>query len=251
MDLAEDRQLYYEMDKRPTREQILVEHIPYVKRIVERTVIHLPPSIDKEDLMQAGMIGLIEAMDRFDPGRGNKFITYASYRIKGAILAELRSRDFLSRTTRKRVREMENAYTKLENQLGMEVSDQDVADEMGISLERFYEIRAMANVSFIKFNRLDAVDGEGVHPFKSQLIQSDRMDISKIIGLKELFCGLASAIDLLPENEKLVVSLYYQDELTMREIGEVMEITESRVSQIHSKAVVRLRKKLRLQNLIS
>jgi RNA polymerase sigma factor FliA len=251
MDLAEDRRLYCEMDKRPTREQILVEHIPHVKRIVERIVIHLPPSIDKEDLMQAGMIGLIEAMDRFDPERGNKFITYASYRIKGAILAELRSRDFLSRTTRKRVREMENAYVKLENQMGTEVTDQDVADEMGISLEQFYKVRAMANVSFIQFNRLDVGEGDGLDPFNCHLIDSDRMDISRTIGLKELFCGLASAIDLLPENEKLVVSLYYQDELTMKEIGQVMEITESRVSQIHSKAIVRLRKKLRMQNLIS
>lgn len=251
MDLAEDRRLYCEMDKRSAREQMLVEHIPHVKRIVDRIVIHLPPSIDKEDLMQAGMIGLIEAMDRFDPERGNKFITYASYRIKGAILAELRSRDFLSRTTRKKVREMENVYAKLENELGTEVSDQDVADEMGISLEQFYKVRAMAHVSFIQFDRLDAIGSDGLDPFKSHLLHSDRMDVSRTIGLKELFCGLASAIDHLPENEKLVVSLYYQDELTMREIGEIMEITESRVSQIHSKAIVRLRKKLRIQNLIS
>lgn len=248
MDVAEDRQLYCELDKRPTREQILLEHIPHVKRIVERIVIHLPPSIDKEDLMQAGMIGLIEAVDRFDPERGNKFITYASYRIKGAILAELRNRDFLSRTTRKKVREMENAYMKLENLFGENVTDQDVADEMGVSLEEFYKVRAMANVSFIQFNHVEG--GDGLDPFNGQMIETDRMDISRTIGLKELFCGLAAAIEQLPENEKLVVSLYYQDELTMKEIGEVLEVTESRVSQIHSKAIVRLQKKLRMQNLI-
>jgi len=251
MDVAEDRRGFYTRDSISDREQVLVEHLPHVKRIVERIVIHLPPSIDKDDLMQAGVVGLIEALDRFDPDRGNKFITYASYRIKGAILAELRSRDFLSRTTRKRVREMEKTYAKLENLLGHEASDGEVADEMGISLEKFYEIRAMAHISFVQFDRLDFIESEKIDPFKSFLIQSDRVDVSKIIGFKELFSGLTAAIEQLPENEKLVVSLYYQDELTMKEIGKVMEITESRVSQIHSKAILRLRKKLRMKNLIS
>ena len=251
MDLSEDRRGFYTSDSSSNREQVLMKHLPHVKRIVERIVFHLPPSIDKDDLKQAGVVGLIEALDRFDPDRGNKFITYASYRIKGAILAELRSRDFLSRTTRKRVREMEKAYAKLENILGSDATDQDVADEMGISLEKFYEIRAMAHISFVQFDRLDFIESDKIDPFKSFLIQSDRVDVSKIIGFKELFSGLTASIEQLPDNEKLVVSLYYQDELTMKEIGEVMGITESRVSQIHSKAILRLRKKLRLKNLIS
>jgi len=251
MELAEDRERYYDRDSSPAREQLLLKHLPHVKRIVERFVVHLPPSIEKDDLMQAGVIGLIEAMDRFDSERGNKFITYASYRIKGAILGELRSRDYLSRTTRKRVREMESAYARLENTLDSGVTDQDVADEMGISLEKYYEVRSMAHISFIQFDKFEFMDTEESDPFKSYVLHSERMDMSKIIGLKEIFGALTGAIDLLPKNEKLVISMYYQDELTMREIGAVMGITESRVSQIHSKAVMRLRKKLRLKNLIS
>lgn len=251
MDLAEDRRNLYESVDSPTREQRLLKYLPHVKRIVERIAIHLPPTIDKDDLIQAGIVGLIEAMDRFDPDRGNKFITYASYRIKGAVLAELRSRDFLSRTSRRKVREMDQAYTRLESLMDRDITDQDVADEMGISLEKYYEIKAMAHITFIQFDRLEFLDSEGVDPFRSYVLSSDRADVSKIIGLKEIFSALTEAIDQLPEKDKLVISLYYQDELTMKEIGEVMDITESRVSQIHSKAIMRLRKKLRMQKLIT
>ena len=252
MDLAEDRRDYYNSyETNPTREETLLEYLPHVKRIVERIVIPLPPSIEKDDLVQAGIIGLIEAMDRFDPDRGNKFITYASYRIKGAVLAELRARDFLSRTSRKKVREMEQAYSRLESALETEITDQDVADEMGVGLDEYYKIKAMAHISFVQFDRLEFLDGKDTEPFKSYFLHSDRVDISKVIGLKEIYGALTEAIDELPENEKLVISLYYQDELTMKEIGAVMDITESRVSQIHSKAVMRLRKKLRFRDLIS
>ncbi len=256
------------------REKAFIKHLPRVKRIVERIVIYLPPNVDKDDLMQAGAVGLIEAIDRFDPDRGNKFMTYASYRIKGAVLTELRSRDFLSRRVREQGKRIEKIYNKLNGIWGDIATDEDVANEMGISLEKFYKIRAMAHIYFVKFDKIELFSQISKLPtlFKTSFsgafgksrikcgsrdvlslidfIENEGTNISFGIIQKEIFSALSTAIDQLPENEKLVISLYYQDGLTMKEVGKAMEVTESRVSQIHSKAILRLRKKLRMKNLI-
>jgi len=231
------------------REQLITEYLPYVKRIVHRLAMHLPSTVDIDDLMNVGVIGLIQAVDRYDPRRDNKFMTYAVFRIKGAVLSELRSRDFLSRSNRRKIRELENAYLKLEQKLGREVEDSEVAHELGVDIEQVYRTKQLSSISFISFEELGYSSKDEKEKLMNFLINNDE-DALTMTRLKELKAALAQAVEALPEKEKLVVSLYYLDELTMKETGEVLGITESRVSQIHSQAIIHLRAKLRKQKLL-
>ena len=231
------------------REQLITEYLPYVKRIVHRLAMHLPSTIDIDDLMNVGVIGLIQAVDRYDPRRDNKFMTYAVFRIKGAVLSELRSRDFLSRSNRRKIKELENAFLRLEQKLGREVEDIEVAEELGVDIEQIYRTKQLSNVSFISFEELGYSSKDEKEKLMNFLVNNDD-DALTLTRLKELKNALARAIEALPEKEKLVISLYYLDELTMKETGEVLGITESRVSQIHSQAIIHLRAKLRKQRLL-
>ena len=233
------------------RNQMITECLPCVKSIVHRIAIHLPPNaVELDDLMSAGIIGLIHAVERYDPARNTKFITYAAFRIKGAVLSELRSRDFLSRSNRKKIRELEKAYLKLKHKLGREVEDREVAEELGLSLDQFYQIKKMFCISFISFDELGYFSKEEKMNFMSSLVNSDAEDALTLTGVKEIRDAIAGAVKQLPEKEKLVVSLYYLEELTMKEIAKVLDITESRVSQIHSRAIIHLREMLRKKRLI-
>lgn len=231
------------------RDQLIAEYLPYVKRIVHRIAVHLPSTIDIDDLMNAGVIGLIQAVDRYDPSRDNKFMTYAAFRIKGAVLSELRSRDFLSRSNRRKIRDLENACLKLEQKLGREVDDEEVAQELGIAVEQVYRTKQMSSISFISFEELGFSSRDEKEKLLSYLIDNDDNALT-LTRLKELKEAVAKAIEQLPEKEKLVISLYYIEELTMKETGKVLNITESRVSQIHSQAILRLRAKLKKEKLI-
>lgn len=231
------------------RDQLITEYLPYVKRIVHRIAVHLPATIDIDDLMNVGVIGLIQAVDRYDPSRDNKFMTYAVFRIKGAVLSELRSRDFLSRSNRRKIRDLENACLKLEQKLGREVDDVEVANELGIDVDQVYRTKQMSSISFISFEELGFSSRDEKEKLLSYLVDQDD-DAMTLTRLKELQQALARAIDQLPEKEKLVISLYYIEELTMKETGKVLNITESRVSQIHSQAILRLRAKLKKEKLI-
>ena len=233
-----------------TRDRLIIEHIPYVKHIVHRIAIHLPSSVEIEDLINVGIIGLIEAADRYDPARDNKFATYAAFRIRGAVLSELRSRDFLSRGNRRRAREVETAYLKLEQRLGTEVGDDEVANELGVSVGELNQLKKLSRMSFISLEEIGFLSKNEKKKLMSCLIDSDDEDPLGVAGLKEIRRAMAQAIEKLSEKERLVVSLYYWEELTMKEIGAVLEITESRVSQIHSQAIGRLRKKLIKENLL-
>lgn len=230
------------------RDQLISEYLPYVKRIVHRIAVHLPSTIDIDDLMNVGVIGLIQSVDRYDPKRDNKFMTYAAFRIKGAVLSELRSRDFLSRSNRRKIRDLENTYLKLEQKLGREVEDVEVAQEMGVNVEQVYRTKQMSNISFISFEELGYSSRDEKEKLMSHLVEDD--DALTLTRLKEIKEAVARAIEQLPEKERLVISLYYLEELTMKETGKVLNITESRVSQIHSQAVRRLRAKLRKKKLI-
>lgn len=231
------------------RDQLISEYLPHVKRIVHRIAVHLPSTIDIDDLMNVGVIGLIQAVDRYDPRRDNKFMTYAVFRIKGAVLSELRSRDFLSRSNRRKIRDLENTHIKLEQKYGREVDDFEVADEMGISVEQVYRTKQMSNISFISFEELGYSSRDEKEKLMSYLVDNDD-DALTLTRLKEVKEAVVRAIEQLPEKERLVISLYYIEELTMKETGKVLSITESRVSQIHSQAVRRLRAKLRKEKLI-
>ncbi len=250
MSMAETQISTLEKEDYTLRNQIIHEYLPYVNRIVNRIATHLPPTVDKDDLVNVGIIGLIQAIERYDPTRNNKFMTYAVFRIKGAVLSELRSRDYLGRTTRKKIRNLERAYLKLEQKLGREAEDQEVADEMNMDLEQFYQIKRMSSISFVSFEEIGYTSKSEKETFIGSLFGGDRRDALSMTTIKEIKATLAGHIEELPEKERLVVSMYYSDEMTMKEIGQVLEITESRVSQIHSQAVLRLRNKLRKDGLI-
>jgi RNA polymerase sigma factor for flagellar operon FliA len=232
-----------------TREELMTAYLPHVKRIVNRMAIHLPASVDIEDLYNVGVIGLIQAIDRYDASRDNKFITYATHRIRGAVLSELRSRDFLSRSNRRKIREMDHAYLLLEHQLGRDADDHEVAEMMQIDLEQLDAIKKLSSISFISFEEMGYSDSND----KGRLLKfvtEDAPDAFAAADLNELKLAMADAIEQLPEKERLVLSLYYFDELNMKETGKVLSITESRVSQIHSQAIIRLRNKLRRARVI-
>ncbi len=231
------------------RDQLITEYLPYVKRIVQRLAVHLPSTVDIDDLMNVGVIGLIQAVDRYDPRRDNKFMTYAIFRIKGAVLSELRARDFLSRSNRRKIRELESAYLRLEQKLGREADDQEIARELGVDLEQVYRTKQMSSISFISLEELGVSSRDEKEKLLSYLVnnEDDALNMTKLKELKE---AMARAIKQLPEKERLVISLYYLDELTMKETGKVLGITESRVSQIHSQAILHLRTKLRKQKLL-
>ena len=250
MSLAESQIKTLDKQDYTLRNQIISEYLPYVNRIVNRIATHLPPTVETDDLVNVGIIGLIQAIERYDPQRDNKFMTYAVFRIKGAVLSELRSRDFLGRTTRKKIRNLEKAYLKLEQKLGRAVEDAEVAKEMGLELDQFYQVKRMSSISFVSFEEIGYSSKEDKEQFLANIFGGDSQDALTMTTVKEIKKTLAKHIEQLPEKEKLVISMYYSDEMTMKEIGAVLDITESRVSQIHSQAVIRLRAKLRKDGLL-
>jgi len=176
-------------------------------------------------------------------------MTYAIFRIKGAVLSELRARDFLSRSNRRKIRELESVYLRLEQKLGRTADDNEVAQELGVDLEQVYRTKQMSSISFISLEELGVSSRDEKEKLLSYLVNNED-DALSITKLKELKKAVARAIKQLPEKERLVISLYYLDELTMKETGKVLGITESRVSQIHSQAILHLRAKLRKEKLL-
>jgi RNA polymerase sigma factor for flagellar operon FliA len=229
------------------RDALVLEHLPHVQRIVQRIAAHLPPNIDREDLVNSGIIGLIQSAERYDERHANTFMTYAQTRIRGAVISELRARDYLSRQTRRNLRELEETYAALEQELQGEVTDEALAQAMGLSLEEVYEIRARACLSFVCLEDLSLTHQQDKAAVLKEIADNQAVDPLEMTQLKDVHAALEAAIEKLPEKEKLVVSLYYTDELTMKEIGHILDVSESRVSQIHTAAVFRLRKQLRLQ----
>ena len=218
-----------------------------MKYVAGRTAAGLPPHVEEADLISYGLVGLISAIERFDLSRDIKFETYAIMRIKGAIIDELRSLDWVPRSVRARAREVERANAKLENQLQRAATDQEIADEMGITLDELNEsLLAISHSSIVALDELWTVsDSSGDQVSLMDTIEDQGApDPAKALDLGDLKDRIADAIAQLPEREKLVIALYYYESLTLREIGEVLGVTESRVSQMHTKAVLRLRSRM-------
>lgn len=232
------------------RDELILKHLPHVKSIVHRIAAHLPASVEREDLVNAGVIGLIQAAERYDPARENTFMTYAQQRIRGSVLSELRARDYLTRPTRKRLKELEETHNLLEQKNNGEVSPEALADAMGLTIEEVYEIRSKACLSFIRLEDLGMLSYKEKQSAFNEIASYHGVDAYENTRLKEVFNSLREAIEKLPEKQRMVISLYYIEELTMKEIGRVLDITESRVSQIHSAAVLRLQKQLRQKGFI-
>ena len=223
------------------RNKQVIKYAPLVKNIVERLAMRLPDHVDKKDLTNVGVIGLISALERFDKRRNVRFETYARFRIRGAILDELRSRDTLSRSARSKDTKLEKALITLQKDLGRPPTDEEVSDYFGISLEDYYKLLDEAkSISILSSDDLPPNYCEKYGHY-DVLEKIDQGDPFAIITRNELKKILKNSIDSLPEKEKIVLSLYYYEELTLKEIGAVLDLTESRICQIHSHAVLRLR----------
>ena len=228
------------------REKLILHYAPLVKYVASRVATGLPSSVDQHDLVSYGMFGLIDALEKFEPGRGNKFETYAIPRIKGAIIDELRAMDWVPRSVRFKARELEKAQADLEAMLKRQPSEDELADRLGMSRRELHEM--VSQISFVSVLALDEVVGSGSDRGESVALIDTLADkgLDPTWGLEsqETRGMLAAAINSLSEREKIVVTLYYFEGLTLSEIGEILGVTESRVCQIHTKAVGGLRGQL-------
>ena len=229
------------------RERLVLAYAPLVKYVAGRMSSGLPSHVEEADLISYGLLGLISAIERFEPEREIKFETFAITRIKGSIIDELRSLDWVPRSVRARAREIEKANAKLEHELQRAPTDQEIADRLDLSLDEFQDsLMRISNSSVVALDELWTVsDASGDQVSLLDTIQDPQaIDPAREMDATEMKDRLADAIARLPEREKLVVALYYYENLTLREIGEVLGVTESRVSQLHTKAVLRLKSRL-------
>ncbi|MFZ4515443.1 MAG: RNA polymerase sigma factor WhiG [Acidimicrobiia bacterium] len=235
----------YKSDGTPdARDRLILHYSPLVKFVAGRVASGLPHNVEQTDLTSYGIFGLIDAIDKFDPERGFKFETYAIARIKGAIIDELRAIDWVPRSVRAKAREIERAYSKLENELKRSPEDREVATELGITEDEL--ANSMSQISFVGLVALDELLDAGND--RSGSVKDSLADRSgdpeQQYEVDEMKHVLADAINRMPEREKLVLTLYYYQGLTLNEIGSVLGVTESRVCQIHTKAILQLRGRL-------
>ncbi|MFH1760998.1 MAG: FliA/WhiG family RNA polymerase sigma factor [bacterium] len=239
---------YLENHNKVAKDKLLVEYSYLVKYTARRIAVNLPQSVELDDLIGAGVMGLIKAMEKFDPTLEVKFETFATHKIRGAILDELRSLDWVPRSIRSKSKNLQRIYSKLENELGRMPYDDEVSREMDISEEEFLAMLNEVSPTTIISLEEAMPDKQGGDSKSLKIIDTiedpDGRNPLLELGFKETKAILKDAITELPEKEKLVVALYHYEELTLKEIGEVLEISESRVSQIHSKAIIKLRSRL-------
>lgn len=233
------------MGNKKKREKLIIKYVPLVKNIVGRIALRLPDHVDTDDLISAGIMGLMSALEKFDETKKVRFETYAQFRIRGAVLDELRSRDDAPRSVRSKETMLKDALELLRKKFGRHPTDEEVSDHLGISLEEYYKLLDEARGVCI-------LSGDNLPPGYCEkncryevLEKIDRNNPFSLLARRELKEALKNAIDSLPEKERLVLSLYYYEELTLKEIGVVLELTESRICQIHSQAILRLRPSLR------
>jgi len=249
-DLKDVWSRYKKTGDEKAREQLVLAYSPLVKFVAGRMSSGLPAHIEEADLISYGLLGLIGAIERFDPQREIKFETFAVSRIKGSIIDELRSLDWVPRSVRAKAREIESKQTKLEHELGRVPTDREVADALEMSIEDFQEsLLQISNSTVVALDELWTVsDSSGDQvSLLDTMKDPNAVDPARELGVSELKDRLALAISRLPEREKLVIALYYYENLTLREIGEVLGVTESRVSQLHTKAVLRLKSRLQTE----
>jgi len=226
------------------RETLITECLPLVKFVAHRISARLPAHVELDDLIHSGILGLMDAVKKFEPDRGVKFKTYAEQRVRGAILDGLRDLDWVPRSLRRKKKDIENAYHELEQQFGRAATDEEVAIHLGVTLEDLHKsLDDLKGVTLGAF--ADAgEDGEGENLI-SFVPDPDAEDPHVTLQAREVRALLKDAVDKLPTKERFVVQLYYFDELTMKEIGTLLNITESRVSQLHTKSMLRLRGRLK------
>ena len=227
-------------EERPNYDALMTEHAPFVKRIAYHMISRLPSNVQLDDMVQAGMIGLFEALKGFDATKGASFETYARIRIQGSMIDEVRRGDWTPRSVYKKSRQLSEAMSQVEKEKGRDAKASDVAEVLGISTDEYYSmIKDAAGCQVLSYEDI-ALAGGCQDEYKTSEFNGPYKNIQQ----ESFKCGLADKIGTLPEREKMVVALYYDEEFNLREIGEILGITEGRVCQIHSQALVRLRSRM-------
>ena len=228
--------------RKKLRDTLILQYTPLVKYVLGRIAVTIPDILESEDILSYGTIGLIAAVERFDPAKGVKFETYAIARVRGNIIDELRSLDWIPRSARQRVRQITQAMAELESELRRHPSDEEVAERVGIGVDSYRSTLTHTSVATFSLDRPVEVAEES-EPISVGDVIADENSPDPILEaeMRELEDELTGAIEELPERERLLLSLYYHEDLTMKEISHVLEISESRVCQIHARAVLKLR----------
>lgn len=227
------------------KNQLILEYAPLIKFIAQKIAIRLPANIELDDLISAGVIGLMDAIEKYDETRDNTFKTYAEFRIRGAILDELRAQDWVPRSVRDKAKILDRTMVKLESELGRIATEDEVAAKLGLSLDEFHDlvnqVRPVSLLSIDEAATFSNVDKKSILNLLESCKISNPFNQLSVKSIKEI---ITKSIEELPEKQRLVLSLYYYEDLNLKEIGQVLRVTESRVSQLHAQAVSRLRGKL-------
>ena len=230
-----------------TRERLIIEYAPLIKYIAQKIAARLPANIELDDLISSGVIGLMDAIDKYDSSRDNKFKTYAEFRIRGAILDELRAQDWVPRSVREKAKALERCYQRIEQEKGRQATDEEVCANLGINQQEFNDlltqVRGVSLLSVDDIANLSKADKRSIHGIGDN--DSRQPTPFNEVSLAHLKRMIADAIRDLPEKQRLVLSLYYYEDLNLKEIGRVLDVTESRVSQLHTQAVLKLKARLR------
>lgn len=225
--------------------RLITEYAPLIKFIAQKIAVRLPSNIELDDLISSGVIGLMDAIDKYDPTRDNKFKTYAEFRIRGAILDELRAQDWVPRSVRDKSKRLDRMVAKLESELGRSPNEREVAEGLEITLEEYHSL-----VNQVKPVSVMSVDDQSSYANFDKKSIINILDGSKLnnplvqLNVKKVQKMIAKCIEGLPERQRLVLSLYYYEDLNLKEIGKVLRVTESRISQLHAQAVSKLKNKL-------
>lgn len=227
------------------KDKLIMEYAPLIKFIAQKIAIRLPSNIELDDLISSGVIGLMDAIEKYDPTRDNKFKTYAEFRIRGSILDELRAQDWVPRSVRDKAKMLDRTLIAMEAELGRSASDEEVASNLGITMDEFYDlvnqVRPVSILSIDDAATFSNVDKKSI----LNLLEGCKLNNPYTqLNLKAVKEVVTKAIEELPERQRLVLSLYYYEDLNLKEIGQILRVTESRVSQLHAQAISRLRAKL-------
>lgn len=231
---------------RRTKEKLILEYSALIKFIAQKIAVRLPSNIEFDDLVSSGVIGLMDAIDKYDPSRDNKFKTYAEFRIRGAILDELRAQDWVPRSVREKAKQLERAHVRLEQGLGRVPTEDELTAELKITKEEYYDLlNQVKSVSILSLDEAGSFNSSDRKSILSLLESCKIPSPLAQLNIKKVKEVVTKAIESLPEKQRLVLSLYYYEDLNLKEIGEVLEVTESRVSQLHTQAILWLRRKLK------
>jgi RNA polymerase sigma factor FliA len=227
------------------KEELIKSYLPLVKKVVHRLSGRLPKDIDMKEMLNSGIIGLVDALEKYDPAHETNFATYAQFRIRGAILDSFRTQDWLPRSVRYKSHKLEQAYFRVEQRIGRPASDEEVALELDVTVDELQRLLGdVGSMVLLSFEELGFGHGDDRY-ISNEIMTSKGIDpLNKLLG-GERVSVIARALDRLPEKERLVISLYFYEELNLKEIGEILGVTESRASQIRSRALIRLKNFLR------